>query len=205
MPQRRPWITTLVLVVVAVALGAFIFLWEREQTPPPAEPSTVRTPVPMWEFGTDDLVEISAAKGERRTTVARSDGEWRVTAPEEREADSTRIDSLLRQVAGLRSNDTIEGVTSLDTFGLDEPEARVTLVLSDSTTFDFTIGMENVRQTDRYVQKEGDSAVYLVSRTSLTGLLDMVDDPPYPPTPTPAPETATPEEDEETPTPTPTS
>jgi len=78
-------------------------------------------------------------------------------------------------------------VGDIATFGLQEPEAQVTLVLTDGTTINAGIGAENPRRTARYLQKAGDPLVYLVSSGDVSELLRLVDDPPYPPTPTPPP------------------
>ncbi len=186
MTQRKPWITTLVLVGVAALLAAYIFLVEAKREPPPEE-GAAPTPAPLWEFEGADLIEITVAQGERTTAVEREGGEWRVTAPEEGEADSYRLDSLAYLVAAMNSTRALADVGDLAPFGLDEPEVRATLVFSDGTTINLNIGAENPRHTARYTQIEGDPLVYLVSTTDVGELLRLIDEPPYPPMPTPSP------------------
>lgn len=204
MKQHKPWVTTLVLVGIAAALAAYIFLVEAKREPPPEQQEgTSPTPAPLWALKADDLIEITVARGEQTTTVVRSDGEWLVTAPEESEADGARVDGVAFQVVNMESTRALADVGDLADFGLEEPEIRVTLVLSDATTVNLAIGDENPRHTARYVQKEGDPLVYLVFTSSVNGLIELVDNPPYPPTPVPTPspvETLTPTD---TPEPTP--
>ena len=188
MRQRKPWVTTLVLVGIAAALAAYIFLVEAKREPPP-EPGAeaLPTPAPLWEFGADDVTGITVTKGEQTTAVERGDGGWRVTAPEEGEADSARLDGLALAVTEMRFTRTIADVSNLADFGLAEPEVQVTLVLSDGTAIGLLVGLENPRSTARYVQKAGDPLVYLVTRHSVDELLRLVNEPPYPPTPVPPP------------------
>ena len=81
MKQRKPWVTTLVLVGIAAALAAYIFLVEAKREPPPvAGVDALPTPAPLWEFGPDDVTGITVTRGEQTTAVEREDGAWRVTA-----------------------------------------------------------------------------------------------------------------------------
>nr|HID14655.1 DUF4340 domain-containing protein [Anaerolineae bacterium] len=186
MKEGKRWITTLVLVGICAALAAYIFLVEAKREPPP-ESGVRPTPAPLWEFGGGDVAEITVTKGEQTTAVKRDDGGWRMTAPEESEADAGRLDGVANRVASMKSTRAMADVSNLADFGLQEPEVQVTLVLSDGTTINLAVGAENPRRTVRYVQKEGDPLVYLVSTGDLEGLLRLVDEPPYPPTPTPPP------------------
>lgn len=194
MRERRSWITTLVLVGLCAALAAYVFLVEAKREPPPQE-GALPTPVPLWEFRGGDVMEITVTKGGQTTAVKRDTGGWRMTAPEESEADADRLDGLANRVAELKSTRAMADVGDLAAFGLSEPEVQVTLVFSGGTEIYLVIGAENPRHTARYVQKEGDPLVYVVSTGDLIGLLGLLDEPPYPPTPTPPPtplETPTP-------------
>lgn len=186
MKQRKPWIPTLVLVGILAALAAYIFLVEAKREPPPEEGASP-TPAPLWEFEGRDVTAITVTKGEQTTSVERSDADWRMTAPAEGEADSVRLDGLANRVANMKFTRAMADVGDMAAFGLQEPEAQVTLVLSDGTTINAGIGAENPRRTARYLQKAGDPLVYLVSSGDVSELLRLVDDPPYPPTPTPPP------------------
>lgn len=202
MRERKSWITTLVLVGLCAALAAYVFLVEAKREPPPQE-GALPTPALLWEFESGDVTEITVTRGEQTTAVKRDDGGWRMTAPEESQADAGRLDGLANRVAGMKSTRAMADVgdgsaglaEALAAFGLSEPEVQVTLVLSDGTGIHLAIGAENPRRTARYVQKEGDPLVYLVSTGDLVGLLGLLDEPPYPPMPTSPPtplETPTP-------------
>lgn len=197
MKGRRPWITTLVLLGILAALATYIFLVEVKREPP-LEEGALPTPAPLWEFEGGDVMGITVTKGERTTAVVRDGSAWRMTRPEEGEADSGRLDSLVHRVAGIKFTRAMAGVGDgsagstggLAAFGLQEPEVRVTLVLSGGTTINVGIGTENPRHTARYVQKEGDPLVYLVPIGDVDGLIGLVDEPPYPPTSAPPPSPA---------------
>ncbi len=186
MSKRRPWVTTAALLGILILLAAYVFLVEVKREPPPEE-DALPTPAPLWEFSGRDVIGITVTRGERRTAVERAGDEWRMTAPTVGQADSARLDGLVYGIASIKFTRAIADVGDLAAFGLQEPEMRVTLVLSDRTTINVGIGVENPRHTDRYVQKEGDALVYLVSIGELDRFFRLVDEPPYPPTPTPLP------------------
>jgi len=181
--ERKPWIVTLVLVGIMAVLAAYIFLVEAKREPPPEE-GALPTPAPLWNFEGGDVMEIAVTKGGQTTAVERDDGEWRQTRPGEGEADGARLNGLVDQVAGMKFSRALADVGDLSAFGLQEPEVQVTLVLSDGTTINVDVGAENPRGNARYVQKEGDSLVYLVTIGDVDGLIRLVDEPPYLPTPT---------------------
>jgi len=178
---------------VAVLVIAFS-IWIVPLLQKTPEASTRPTPIPLWEFSSSDLVSITVVKGLQMTIVERSGMAWQVVAPAPGEADIIRLYNLADTVANMSSSRTLDSV-DLAVFGLAEPTATVTLGLQNGTTITLEIGDQNPGRTDYYVQKEGDPRVYLVASTYIAGLLDLVDNPPYPPTPTAPPSP------EETPTP----
>jgi hypothetical protein len=175
------------LGVAALVIAFSIWIVPLIERPP--EPDAQPTPSPLWEFDSSNLVQITVAKGLQATTVERSGMTWRVVAPIPGEADITRMYTLADAIANMSSARALDG-SDLVVFGLDEPTATVTLGLQDGTTILLTIGDRNPGLTHYYVQKEGDSRVYLVPSISIAGLLDLVDNPPYPPTPAPPPSPA---------------
>lgn len=200
--RHRPWLPTVILVGIVALLVLFVVFVMPNLEPPP-EPGVQPTHALLWSFASEDLVSISITRGFQTTTVERTGMTWRVVAPTPGDADILRVYNVADQVAMMRSR-ILKG--DLADFGLTEPQAEVTLGLSDGDTVSFTIGDQNPNRTDYYVRKENNPDIHLVAASSLDGLLDMVDNPPYPATPVPPPSpvpTETPESPTETPTPEP--
>lgn len=190
--RHRPWLPTVILVGVVALLVLFVIFVMPNLNPPP-ETGVQPTLALLWEFDSGDIVSISITNGIQTTTVERTGTTWRVVAPSPGEADVARVYDVVIQMDTMRSR-ILKG--DLADFGLMEPQAEVTLGLSDETTVSFTIGDQNPNRTDYYVQKEDDPEVHLVAASYISGLLDMVDNPPYPATPVPPPspvQTETPE------------
>jgi len=184
--ERQSWIRAAVLVVIAGALAAYIFLVETRRDEPPMELGSGETRVdPLWEVDQEAIVSITIERGDERGAVERSDGEWRVVAPEEREASQVRVDFLLDDVAEPTPERALEDVGDLTAFGLGDPQARLTVGVDDGTTFELFIGDQNPGGTGYYTQLPDSSAVYLLGSSSVDQLFRLIDDPPYMPTPMP--------------------
>jgi hypothetical protein len=184
MQKRTLWITALVLIAILIVLVAYtLFAGIRPEPLSKKEPSSEEEPlptsVPLWQFEGSDVIEITVTKGELTTAVVRSGSEWRMAVPEAGTADSTRLNSLADQVAGMTFSRAISDIDDPAAFGLGEPEARVMLVLSDGTAIDVSIGAEDPGRIARYVQRQGDPLIYLVPSSHVEGLLRLVDEPPY--------------------------
>jgi hypothetical protein len=78
------------LVGVLALLAAYTSLIEAKREPP-AEEGATPTPVPLWGFSGSAIAAITVTRGEQTMAVERTDLEWRMTAPEESEADSGRL------------------------------------------------------------------------------------------------------------------
>jgi hypothetical protein len=199
--RHRPWLPTVILVGV-VALLVLFLIFVMPNLNPPAEPGAQPTLALLWAFESEDLVRISVTVGAQTTTVERTGMTWRVVEPVPGDADILRVYNVADQVATMRPSRILTG--NLADFGLMDPQAEVTLGLKDGPTVSFTIGDLNPNGTYYYVQKGDDPEIYLVPASSIDGLLDLVNNPPYPPTPEPPPtplETETPAVPDEAPTP----
>jgi hypothetical protein len=198
--RHRPWLPTVIMVGIVALLVLFVIFAMPNLNPPP-EPGVQPTQALLWKFESEDLVRISVTKGFQTTTVERTGMTWRMVEPVPGDADILRVYNVADQVAMMRSR-ILTG--NLADFGLTDPQAEVTLGLKDESTVSFTIGDLNPNGTHYYIQKGDDPEVHLVPASSIDGLLDMVDNPPYPPTPEPPPSPVETETPEASPTQTPT-
>ena len=195
MTQRKPWLPTVIILGIALLLVAFS-IWIVPLLNKPSQPGGDDAPAPpvvFFNFQGIDIVCISVTKGYLMTSVERQGTTWAVTAPAEEEADSARLDMLADTVARMQATRTLEDVNPTD-FGLLEPTAEVTIEVNDGRTAKLTIGDEVPGGTGRYVQRADDANIYIVPINQASGLLNLVDNPPYPPTPIPPTQPPSPEQ-----------
>jgi len=185
MVRRTTWILLGVLAVVAVAYG----LWRRASAQKvDAEPTAA--PVQLWSLTADQietlrLVNLSSG----RLLVVRRDplAGWQMTAPRIVEADSGRIEMALGWLLAPDVRQSLEDPGDLSAFGLEPPQARLTVLLKDGASRTLEVGRIDPTGSVYYVRLPGGSAVALVSRYGVDDLLGLIEDPPYlPATPTPS-------------------
>lgn len=166
----------LVMSVVVLALGAFIFFYEKdlpstddraklEKKVVAVESDEVEAVEIAWQGRTLRLEREAPADGEDGETATAGAG-WRIVTPLAARADTTAVDSLLTSLTGLEKERRLEGVEDADV-GLDEPEVEVTLV-TDGGDQVLRVGAEVPASSDRIVAFGG--AVYQVGGSFVDSL-----------------------------------
>lgn len=167
--------TTVIVAVVLVALGAYIYFFEGEEHFFSGEPTseTESEVEKVFDLEAGDLREIEIQRKEGVSIELGKDGEsWRILEPIQADADSTEVDTLLSNITGLeRTRVVYEGAeaeegdeVNLSDFGLGEPELEVLFKIEEeSESKGFLMGNETPTGTNRYAKLVGDDKVFLVS------------------------------------------
>lgn len=118
--------------VVLLALTALLAFWEPAEVDfePEATAEVVAPTDPTRAVG----IRIVQAAGERQDTVVleKQDGIWRVREPFQADADVDRVVAVLDAVRESTRGVPLEG--SPATFGLDPPQATVTVTMEDGSS-----------------------------------------------------------------------
>ena len=112
-------------------------------------------------------------------------GTWWLTSPVAQPADPTTMNSLASQLSSIYVQRVLTPTGSLAEYGLVTPTLSVQID-SVSGPLSFVVGDMTPSQGAYYVQKVGDTHVYLVDTSLVGDLRNVVDKPPVavPPTPT---------------------
>lgn len=153
--------STLVLLAVAVGLGAYIYFVERHRDPASApEPNE-----DLFTFDADDVTELEVRAEDGATTALRQDGGvWSIVAPVESAADDVAATSLAATLSSLEINRVLEeGPVDLEPFGLDAPalEIGVTAEGGDGRR-QLLLGDETPTGADRYAKLAGSDRIFLI-------------------------------------------
>lgn len=182
------WRNTLILLVVFVLLGGYVYFFEMKKEEPESTPPT--TAVIVFDMADGDIVQLAVQSEEGRTRVRRTeDGEsWQMEEPTQEEADKDRLDSLALRIAKLRASRALtETAENLADYGLTSPQITATIKLKSEEEKSLFIGDQTPNKSNYYVQKEGDSAVYIVASSMGNDLKRLITEPPKKPTPIPTP------------------
>ena len=153
----------LILVVVALGLGAYIFFVESKR-----DPGATETAKKDKVFSTDsakfDEIEVKAASGET-TTLKKVNGLWEIVKPEPLPSDSAEVGSLLNTLDTLEvQRVVVENPASASEFGLDPARIAVSFkVAGEAAPKKLLIGNKTPTGGDLYARVEGQPRVFLIS------------------------------------------
>ncbi|HEV8629956.1 MAG TPA: DUF4340 domain-containing protein [Thermoanaerobaculia bacterium] len=131
-----------VLALVVLALGAFVWFYERKLPTTAEAKAQAKKLLPGVEA--DEVREVVIERGGQKVRLVREGepppttpageeemagppSEWRLTAPLAARADRTQVEGLLASLLGMEKGRTLEHADRRQ-YGLEPPAARVTLV-----------------------------------------------------------------------------
>lgn len=177
--------TTVVLLVVLIVLGGYVY-WSGQGAPTSsATPSTSEAPVVQVNAADVSAVVIDG-NGGKQVRAERSGNDWKLTAPNAASADAGRVNTLLNDIATLKATRVITPTNSdLAPYGLSTPTYKVELLKGTTPLTTLKVGSKNPDGSGVYLQRDGAATVYLVSSSILGSAENWLSDPPIKPTPAP--------------------
>jgi len=176
---------TLILVLVAVALG--IFAWtQRDVTPVDlAKGTATPTPVALLDLKPDDVQEVEVSGKDGKYTLTRVAGGW--------EVDGQKASDLVNSVVANLAKPGVLRELSADRkpqdYGFATPSLTVTLKTAGGTSHVIEVGDDTPVETGNvYVRLKDGPKIVVVSKSDITSLNDWFTNKPLAPTATPSPE-----------------
>ncbi|MDQ3033579.1 MAG: DUF4340 domain-containing protein [Myxococcota bacterium] len=176
--------TTIVLGVVAIAMAAFIVLFESGMLST-GELEARRGRV-IQSFVRPRVTDVEVRRDEERVVLHRDReedldsfeiGHWSITEPIESDADQDAVDQLLSSLEWLEARRTLSGITDEDRerFGLDEPRASVRFTVADREVT-VTVGGDDPRGEGVYAAvSDRPGEAFVVGRDFVEALEHGVD------------------------------
>jgi hypothetical protein len=99
--------TTLALLVIAIALGIFVWILDRKS---PGNREQLARGAYLVDLNRDDVTELEIENGDAKTRLLKTEDGWRLTSPVVDRADSKVIDTLLYSTQFLKRDDTLSNL-----------------------------------------------------------------------------------------------
>jgi len=175
--MRGLW-STLALIVVLAALGAYIYFVTWKKTP-----DTASTQEKVFVGFAADKVEelkVTSDKGDV-TTLKKANGAWQIVAPVTASADESEVSGLvsaLGQLSVVRVVD--ENPSDLKDYGLVSPRLEVDYKPAGATDYQrILVGDKSPTGSDLFAKRNSDKRVFLIPATQETtfnkGTFDLRD------------------------------
>lgn len=149
----------LVLLVVALGLGAYIYFVEMHR-----EPSGTETKDKLFtiDAATIDSMQVDVPATGATTTLKKSGETWAVTAPVSVAADTASVSSMTSALATIDIDRVVdENPTSLTAYGLDVPAITVAFT-SSGTKHTLNIGNKTPTGSGLYARVDGQPRLLLI-------------------------------------------
>ncbi|MBA3831907.1 MAG: DUF4340 domain-containing protein [Chthoniobacterales bacterium] len=171
--------TTLLLLILAVALGVWIKYFESTK---PNTAETKRQAGNVISLDREKLEGIVIQNGDERIELHRQNGKWRLTAPVQDQADATAVDNLISDLETWQKFAIIPGKgdpkvdkASLAEFGVIQPKLRLKLLMPDAPP-EIRFGKEAALQSQMYVRLGEAKDVFIAGQTVRNDIAKKPDD-----------------------------
>ena len=155
--------STLILLVVFLALGAYVYLIELERPPASATPPNES----LLDTTAEEFSRLSIGVDDTETVLTRTDDgdAWQLTSPVTAAADDTQISSITSALASIEIRRVIDdAAVDLEPFGLNEPVVEIGFVLSgDSQEQRFLVGDATPTGGERYATLADSGRIVLIA------------------------------------------
>lgn len=153
--------TLAVLVTVIAVLGLALWALERSNAAEEAASGAAADgTIPLCSFSASDLSRITYTYQGQTVTLDYADGGWTLVDDPDYHLDESACNTMVTALSSLNAKRQLDAQAGED-YGFDDPELTVTVTAAGQTTT-LTFGSSNAVTGDRYVQKDGDDALYTV-------------------------------------------
>ncbi len=153
--------TTLVLLVLAAALGIYLYM-----TPAPAveEETTPTSSETVLNFDSRQVTAMTVTKADGGSlTVTRTPNGWDITTDATVAGDEITIGPAVATLAALNADTMITPVIDLAIYGLATPQLTIELRGDSGVLATLAVGERNPSGGARYVRVDAQSQVFVVS------------------------------------------
>jgi hypothetical protein len=151
----------LVLLIVALGLGAYIYFVESKRD---VDDTAKKDKVFAVQAGSIDEITIRSASGDE-TTLKKTGTDWAVTAPVQAPADQSTASSIASTIETLDIQNSLEdNPPSVTQYGLDPARFSVTFkAKGDQTSHRLDVGNKTPTGSDLYARIGGQPKLFLIS------------------------------------------
>jgi len=151
--------TFLGLLVILVALGAYLYFVESKRTPGDAGPAKEK----VFTVESDKIEEISiTAESGEQTTLRKTGTEWQMVAPVTARPDSAEVSGITTNLSTLEIQSVVdEKPADLKEYGLADPRIEVAFT-TGGQRHTLQIGQKTPPGSDLYAKRADDPKVFLI-------------------------------------------
>ena len=156
--------STLVLVLLLIGLGAYVYWVEVPKSQEEAKKKTI------FEFKPEEVTEVSLVYSDREIVLKKTGEDWRLTKPLDAPADPVAAKNLVNAIAEAEVKKTLDDASDLGQYGLDQPFAKVSVKLKDKELPTILVGKTTPVGYSAYAKKADEPKVLLTTSAFRSGM-----------------------------------
>lgn len=130
----------------------------------------------LFGFGFEDPVSVKLRDGETRIVIEKKDDKWILTSHEDRELESSKVQSLLDDLRGLRAKEfTSDEEADQEKYGLDQPALEAEVVQADDKGTEKAI-MTSLDGEKVYAAIPGQPSTYEIEKSDAESLRSNIEE-----------------------------
>ncbi len=167
--------STLVLVLIALVLGGFVYYYEFKRAP--AKEKSEDTSKPAFSFPATDIAALTLERAGQKISVEKHGDDWLITQPVETRADRSVLEGIATRLASARVSGTFPASADrLATYGLTSPQVTLEIKLKNGQQHRLQLGAKDFSSVSVYGIVDGAKDVALLPETLLTSTDRSLDD-----------------------------
>lgn len=183
-PNKKKWLSNLVLSGFIVLVGATAFLSDALKTPIKTHNEFIEQALVFNNKELDSVVRIALKNksGEYifERSAATAEAAWHMTSPKEISTNSVFIEKFFASLNVIKTKKfLVDDKANNSNFSLDKPTAILTLTDSAQKSIILSMGIMNTIDNSTYMKISGKSGIYHVEAPSLslenTTLADLIE------------------------------
>ncbi|MFH1021753.1 MAG: DUF4340 domain-containing protein [Planctomycetota bacterium] len=156
------------LLLLAVAIGFFAYVWLVERKREPAEKTKERNEKVFPDFKEEEVESLEVINSTGTFAFVREDKAWKLVKPIAADADSGIVGGVLSELNYMRRTTAIEpapgkSLVAAD-FGLDAPQTSIAFRQKGQPVRKLLVGKKDVTNDNVYVRVEGQPDILVVSQ-----------------------------------------
>lgn len=155
---------TLILGVLALAMGAYIYFIEIKKTAKDEEIKAASEKIVDLDSAKVKAIKLNNTFGEI-TLEKNPQNQWTITSPVKDSADEPTVTGMLSSLTSEKFDQVVsENNADFKTYGLDQPKMSVTLTGANGETKKINLGIDATLPGKLYLQRDGENRVLFANQ-----------------------------------------
>lgn len=152
--------STLIVLVVAIALGCFVYFYDSKHTSKPAVDENSK---PAFAVKVGTISSLTIHNATATVSLSKNGSDWDLTQPVETKADQTAISSIVNDLSDLQVQRSFIPTDNLSKYGLANPALKIDFRGASGSSHSVELGNKDFSNSAIYAIVDGSKQIDMIS------------------------------------------